>query len=145
MNFQENFDNLSSKVAEAAQVAAQKAKDLSMIARARVQIAAEEDKIKKAHIEIGKLCYRDFMDGAEPQRAEYLPWYEKITESKMEIDALKLTIEAIKNSGDVVVEVVVEDEPATEEDFADIEVVDEEAAPVIEVEVVDDEPETPAE
>lgn len=140
MNFQENFDSFSGKVAEAAQVAAQKAKDLAMIARAKVQIAAEEDKIRKAQIEIGKLCYRDFMDGAEPERSEYLPWYEKITECKLLIDELKLTIEAVKNSAEVVEdEDAAEAEAVTEEDFADAEI------PVIEVEVVDEEPETPAE
>ena len=141
MNFQDNLDTISGKVAEAAQLAAQKAKDLAMIARAKVQIAAEEDKIRKAQIEIGKLCYRDFMDGAEPQRSEYLPWYEKITECKLVIDELNLTIEAVKNSAEVVEEEddVAEAEEATEEDFADAE------APVIEVEVVGEDPETPAE
>ena len=141
MNFQDNLDTISGKVAEAAQLAAQKAKDLAMIARAKVQIAAEEDKIRKAQIEIGKLCYRDFMDGAEPQRSEYLPWYEKITECKLVIDELNLTIEAVKNSAEVVEEEddVAEAEEATEEDFADTE------APVIEVEVVDEDPEIPAE
>ncbi|MGN1287992.1 MAG: hypothetical protein ACI4XG_15620 [Bradyrhizobium sp.] len=124
MSFQDNFEAISGKVTEAAQVAAQKAKDLAMIARAKMQILSEEDKIKKAEVEIGKLSYRDFSAGAEPERGEYLPWYEKITESRAAIDELKLEIEAIKNSGAVTdddIPDVTEDDFA-DADFADIEV-----------------------
>ncbi len=141
MSFQDNFEAFSGKVTEAAQLAAQKAKDLALIARAKVQILSEEDKIKKAQIELGRLSYRDFVAGAEPERGEYLPWYEKITESKKAIQELRTTIEAIRNSDRYVddedVAEAAEDAEAevTEEDFADT------PAATIEVEVVDDEPE----
>lgn len=140
MSFQENFEAISSKVTEAAQIAAQKAKDLALIARTKVQIASEEDKIKKAEIELGKLCYRDFTAGAEPERSEYLPWYEKITESNSAIEELKTIIAAVRNSGEVVDDdIPVEEEPdVTDADFADLH-----------IEVVPDaektEPEAPAE
>lgn len=134
MSFQDNFEAFSGKVTEAAQVAAQKAKDLAMIARAKVQILSEEDKIKKAQIELGRLCYRDFIAGAEPEHGEYLPWYEKITESKAAIDELKTTIEAIRNSDSYIDDDDIAD--LTEDDFAD-----DTTADTIHVEVVDDEPE----
>ena len=140
MSFQENFEAISSKVTEAAQIAAQKAKDLALIARTKVQIASEEDKIKRAEIELGKLCYRDFTAGAEPERSEYLPWYEKITESNSAIEELKTIIAAVRNSGEVVDDdIPVEEEPdVTDADFADLH-----------IEVVPDaektEPEAPAE
>ena len=124
MSFQENFEAISSKVTEAAQIAAQKAKDLALIARTKVQIASEEDKIKKAEIELGKLCYRDFTAGAEPERSEYLPWYEKITESNSAIEELKTIIAAVRNSGEVVDDdIPVEEEPdVTDADFADLHI-----------------------
>ncbi len=140
MSFQENFEAISSKVTEAAQIAAQKAKDLALIARTKVQIASEEDKIKKAEIELGKLCYRDFTAGAEPERSEYLPWYEKITESNSAIEELKTIIAAVRNSGEVVDDdiPVEEESDVTDADFADLH-----------IEVVPDaektEPEAPAE
>lgn len=139
MSFQENFEAISSKVTEAAQIAAQKAKDLALIARTKVQIASEEDKIKKAEIELGKLCYRDFTAGAEPERSEYLPWYEKITESNSAIEELKTIIAAVRNSGEVVDDDIPVEEPdVTDADFADLH-----------IEVVPDaektEPEAPAE
>ena len=124
MSFQENFEAISSKVTEAAQIAAQKAKDLALIARTKVQIASEEDKIKKAEIELGKLCYRDFTAGAEPERSEYLPWYEKITESNSAIEELKTIIAAVRNSGEVVDDdIPAEDESdVTDADFADLHI-----------------------
>lgn len=140
MSFQENFEAISSKVTEAAQIAAQKAKDLALIARTKVQIASEEDKIKRAEIELGKLCYRDFTAGAEPERSEYLPWYEKITESNSAIEELKTIIAAVRNSGEVVDDdiPVEEESDVTDADFADLH-----------IEVVPDaektEPEAPAE
>ena len=140
MSFQENFEAISSKVTEAAQIAAQKAKDLALIERTKVQIASEEDKIKKAEIELGKLCYRDFTAGAEPERSEYLPWYEKITESNSAIEELKTIIAAVRNSGEVVDDdiPVEEESDVTDADFADLH-----------IEVVPDaektEPEAPAE
>ena len=140
MSFQESFEAISSKVTEAAQIAAQKAKDLALIARTKVQIASEEDKIKKAEIELGKLCYRDFTAGAEPERSEYLPWYEKITESNSAIEELKTIIAAVRNSGEVVDDdiPVEEESDVTDADFADLH-----------IEVVPDaektEPEAPAE
>jgi hypothetical protein len=131
MSFQDNFESISGKVSEAAQQAAQKAKDLALIARLKVQILSEEDKIKKAELEVGKLCYRDFINGAEPERGEYLPWYEKITESKGVIDDLKLTIEAIKNSDGI------EDDDipdVTEDDFDESDLADEDGK-VIEIDI----------
>lgn len=139
MSFQENFEAISGKVTEAAQVAAQKAKDLALIARTKVQIVSEEDKIKKAQIELGKLCYRDMSADAEPDRAEYLPWVERINECKASIADLETIIAAVRNSGEFTGEDAVT-EDVTEEDFAD----DDFADIVVEV-VPDTEPESPEE
>ncbi len=139
MSFQENFEAISSKVTEAAQLAAQKARDLTLIARTKVQIASEEDKIKKAEIELGKLCYRDFTAGAEPERSEYLPWYEKITESKSAIEELQNIIAAVRNSGEYTDDDIPTEEPdVSDADFADIHI---EVVP----DAAETEPETPSE
>ena len=46
-------------------------------------------KVKKAEIELGKLYYRDYAVGEEMDNAEYLPWCQKIDESKKAIAELK--------------------------------------------------------
>lgn len=77
-----SFDELKAKAVDVAQVAADKAKELATAAKAKANIAAEEVKIRKAYLELGKLYYRDTIMESEQDSAEYLPWCEKITESK---------------------------------------------------------------
>ncbi len=99
-----NFDELKSKAVEAAQTAAQKTRDLAAIAKARVSILAEEDKIRKAQTELGKLYYRDYVLGEEMDSAEYLPWCDRITASRAVIEDLKDLIDEIRtgDAGDPV-------------------------------------------
>lgn len=89
MRFSENFEAAKNMAVEAAQTAAAKAKELAAIAKANISIYAEEDKVKKAEIELGKLYYRDYAVGEELDTAEYLPWCQKIDESKKAIAELK--------------------------------------------------------
>ena len=96
MNFSENLENARNFAVSAAQTAAQKAKVLAAIAKANVTIYAEEDKIKKAELQLGKLYYRDYAVGEEMDSAEYLPWCEKISESKKLIAELKDSIDDMK-------------------------------------------------
>ena len=96
MSFTENFETAKALAKEAAQTAAQKAKELAAIAKANISIYAEEDKIKKAEVELGKLYYRDYAVGEEMDAAEYLPWCQKIDESKALIAELKDRIDAMR-------------------------------------------------
>ena len=77
MRFSENFEAAKNMAVEAAQTAAAKAKELAAVAKANISIYAEEDKVKKAEIELGKLYYRDYAVGEELDTAEYLPWCQK--------------------------------------------------------------------
>lgn len=96
MSFSDNLENARNFAVNAAQTAAQKAKVLAAIAKANVTIYAEEDKIRKAELQLGKLYYRDFAVGEEMDSAEYLPWCEKISESKKLIAELKDSIDDMK-------------------------------------------------
>ena len=82
MAFFDSIDSIREKAAEAAQAAAKKTKKLAEIAKANVSIYSEEDKIKKAQQELGKLYYRDYVVGEEMDEAEYLPWCQQIDEAK---------------------------------------------------------------
>ena len=89
MNLSENFESVKNFAMGAAQTATQKAKVLAAVAKANVSIYAEEDKIRKAEAQLGKLYYRDYAVGEEMDTAEYLPWCQKIDESKKAIAELK--------------------------------------------------------
>ena len=96
MRFSENFEAAKNMAVEAAQAAAAKAKELAAVAKANISIYAEEDKVKKAEIELGKLYYRDYAVGEELDTAEYLPWCQKIDESKKAIAELKDFIASLR-------------------------------------------------
>ena len=99
MRFSENFEAAKNIAVEAAQPAAAKAKELAAVAKANISIYAEEDKVKKAEIELGKLYYRDYAVGEELDTAEYLPWCQKIDESKKAIAELKDFIASRRDRG----------------------------------------------
>ena len=139
MAFLDNLEIIREKAAEAAQAAAKKTKKLAEIAKANVSIYSEEDKIKKAQMELGKLYYRDYVVGEELDEAEYLPWCQQIDEAKQTIADLRDYIENLKMEHvdmpvDEAVDVDFEDlddaetevEPASEEEpVIDVVVVDE--------------------
>ena len=139
MAFLDNLEIIREKAAEAAQAAAKKTKKLAEIAKANVSIYSEEDKVKKAQMELGKLYYRDYVVGEELDEAEYLPWCQQIDEAKQTIADLRDYIENLKMEHvdmpvDEPVDVDFEDmddaetevEPASEEEpVIDVVVVDE--------------------
>ena len=88
MRFSENFEAAKNMAVEAAQTAAAKAKELAAVAKANISIYAEEDKVKKAEIELGKLYYRDYAVGEELDTAEYLPWCQKVQEGHRRAEGL---------------------------------------------------------
>ena len=141
MAFFDNLSSLKEKAAEAAQAAAKKTKKMAEIAKANVSIYAEEDKIKKAEAELGKLYYRDYAVGEEMDSAEYLPWCQKIDDAKQTIADLRDYIEELKADAPVEAEEsvieIVDEEAVSDADFADME------EPEVEIEiVVTDAPET---
>lgn len=77
-----DFDSIMSRVAELAQSGVSKAKELAEIAKLKVNNAAEEDAIRKAYAEIGKLYFAQ--RGMDPDPA-YAALCAKIVESKEKI------------------------------------------------------------
>lgn len=96
MAFSGNFEALKEAAAGVAQTAAQKTRLVGVIAKNNLTILAEEDKIKKAQTELGKIYYKDYIMDEEPDEAEYLPWCDKITACRQSIEALKAEIEDAK-------------------------------------------------
>ena len=148
MSFSENFEAAKNLAMEAAQTAAAKAKELAAVAKANISIYAEEDKVKKAEIELGKLYYRDYAVGEELDSAEYLPWCQKIDESKKAIAELKDFIASLREDGEPA---EAETEAAPTDDDFEIVVADDEPkadeAPAVEAPKTEEAPaeEAPAE
>jgi len=125
------FDNLKEKVADLAQAGVAKSKQLAEIAKLKAANMAEQDTIKKAYLEIGKLYYAE--KGTTPEGG-YAAACEKITTAKANIAANNAKIEDLKDGDEEVAAaaadaVIVEEIPAAEvvaEDVAPEDIADEE-------------------
>lgn len=141
----DTIGQVAEKTRDLAGTVADKAKDVSRIAKLNIEIGSEKDTIKKAYTEIGKLYYETHKDDPDDF---FIQLCDEITVSLGNIAAKEAEIAEIKarssvSEDDIVVEfeeVVAEAEaPAAEEAPA------EEAAPEAEEEAPAEEPETPAE
>lgn len=120
------FEDIMSRVTDLAQAGAAKAREVAEIGKLKVNNAAEEDTIRKAYIEIGKLYYAE---RAMAPEAPYAALCEKITAAKEKIEYNNQKIADIKAAGNI-----------QDDDIADAE------AEVVEVvEVTAEEPATPEE
>jgi len=96
MALNDSLEALKGFVAEAAQAAARVTKSAAAVTKSNISILTEQDKQKKAYMELGKLYYRDYITGEEPDDAEYMPLCEAITEAAKNIDALRGELEDAK-------------------------------------------------
>lgn len=109
------LDDLKVKAVELTQVGMAKSKQLAEIARLSLANTGEEDNIRKAYIEIGKLYYAERRMAPE---AAYTSLCEKITAAKINIEENKARIAQLKEEGsikDSEVAAVVETEIPAEE------------------------------
>ena len=93
-----DFESIKDKAIDLAQTGVSKSKQLGEIAKLNLDNVGEEDAIKKAYIEIGKLYYAE--RGMAPEAA-YTALCEKITAAKVNIEENKNRIEEIKAEGNI--------------------------------------------
>ena len=97
MDFKSTFESLKDRAADLAQAGVAQSKRLAEIAKLKTANMAEEDAIKKAYIELGKLYYAE--NGAAPDGA-YAAACERITASKALIETNNERIAELKQPGD---------------------------------------------
>lgn len=97
------FDNFKEKATDLAQAGVAQSKRLAEIAKLKTANLGEEDTIKKAYIELGKLYYAEH--GSAPDGA-YAAACEKFTAARAAIETNNDRIAQLKNSSDEDVEVV---------------------------------------
>ena len=92
-----DLDALKEKAVDLAQAGVAKSKVLAEIAKLKAANMSEEDAIKKAYIELGKLYYAE--RGAAPEAA-YVSGCERIAASKAAIEANNARIAELKAQED---------------------------------------------
>lgn len=129
------FDNFKEKAADLAQTGVAQSKRLAEIAKLKTANMGEEDTIKKAYIELGKLYYAE--KGAAPDGA-YAAACEKITAAKAAIETNNDRIAELKDDGGEEKSEVVEDiKDAVEEAAEKVEDVAEDVAEAVTEAVAD--------
>lgn len=96
MAWNDSLEALKGLVADAVQAATRVTKSAASVTKSNISILSEQEKQKKAYLELGKLYYRDFITGEEPDDAEYLPLCDAITEAAKNIEALRGEVEEAK-------------------------------------------------
>ena len=97
------FDKLKSSMNTAAaaataatETAVEKTKTLAAMGRVKVAIVAEEDKLKKAYIDLGKLFFQDYKEETEQNMDAYLPFCVKAEDALAQIQRLNEELEKLK-------------------------------------------------
>ena len=125
------LDQLKEKVSDLAQAGVAKSKQLAEIAKLKAANMSEQDTIRKAYLEIGRLYYAE--KGFAPEGG-YAAACEKITAAKANIEANNARIEDLKDGDEEVAAaaadaVIVDEVPAIEvvaEDITPDDIADEE-------------------
>ena len=81
--------DLRTRAGGLAQSAAKKTRQAAESAKRTLEISQEQEKIKRAYQELGKLYARDYETQIAPEGAEYTVWLEKLAASRQKIAALK--------------------------------------------------------
>ncbi|MGI6778298.1 MAG: hypothetical protein ACOX7R_09895 [Acetivibrionales bacterium] len=90
------LDNIGKKVTETAKTAAKRSGDIVEVTRLNMNIAAEEDKIKRVYNDIGKAVYKDYLLGKEVCESAR-EFCEKINGMEKSIEQMKEKILELRN------------------------------------------------
>lgn len=110
MAFSDSVDILKDAAADAVQSATQAAVTMAHIAKYKVQILAEQEKIRKAYQTLGKVYYKDYITDEEPDEAEYKPACEKISACFRRINRLRDAIAKERKEAEEKGEPIVDEE-----------------------------------
>ncbi len=128
-----DFDAIMSRISAAAQSGVAKAKDLTEIAKLKMSNAAEQDAIRKAYTEIGKLYFAQHADDPDPALAalcaQIAQHQEKIAYNDERITDIKLSSDIADDDIEAVASQIVLDEDAPAEEEAPAEETPAEEAP----------------
>lgn len=91
----EEIRNLAS---DAAQSAAKTARYIALVSKKRVEIAREQEKIRRLYAKLGKVYYKDYVTDEEPDDAEYAPICNAISDSFRRINTLKEELSDAKDA-----------------------------------------------
>lgn len=89
------FENLSKKVGDTAKAAARKSGDIVEVTKLNMNIGAEEDRIKRKYLEIGKAVYEAYTKDEEIP-SSFIELCEKVKGYEKNIEEMRSKIHELK-------------------------------------------------
>ena len=90
------FDTIRQQASGVANNAVKQTKAVASVGRIKLAVASEEDKMKKAYTELGRLFFRDYEAQTEIVMDDYQIWCDKISDAKEQIARLNEEMEKIR-------------------------------------------------
>ena len=90
------MEEFKGKAVDAAQIAARAAKHVAFMTKKHMEIAREQEKIRRNYTRLGKVYYKDYVTDEEPDEAEYQPLCDAISDSYKLINTLRTEMEQEK-------------------------------------------------
>lgn len=87
------MEEFKGKAVDAAQIAARAAKHVAFMTKKHMEIAREQEKIRRNYTRLGKVYYKDYVTDEEPDDAEYQPLCDAISDSYKLINDLRTEME----------------------------------------------------
>lgn len=92
------MEELRNLASDAAQSAAKTARYIALVSKKRVEIAREQERIRRLYAKLGKVYYKDYVTDEEPDDAEYAPICNAISDSFRRINTLKEELSDAKDA-----------------------------------------------
>ncbi len=80
----------------AAETAVKQTKTAAAITKVKLEIASQEDKLKKCYTNLGWIFFRDYENQAEAVMEEYQPWCDRASAAKAELKKLNQQLEELR-------------------------------------------------
>ena len=95
-----SYEEFKRKAKKAADATVDAARQFAIISKCRMQIIAEQEKIRSLYTKLGRVYYKDYITDEEPDEAEYQPLCDSISALYRKISKLRDIMNEAKNNGE---------------------------------------------
>ena len=95
-----SYEEFKKKAKKAADATVDAARQFAIISKCKMQIIAEQEKIRGLYTKLGRVYYKDYITDEEPDEAEYQPLCDSISAHYRRISKLRDIINEVKNNSE---------------------------------------------
>ncbi len=95
-----SYEEFKRKAKKAADATVDAARQFAILSKCKMQIIAEQEKIRSLYTKLGKVYYKDYITDEEPDEAEYQPLCDSISFHYRRISKLRDLMNEVKNNSE---------------------------------------------